>query len=235
MAQIPGFHRAELDTQSLLSPTTNSGLYGVEDAELVQEEQDGNKGIVGEGGMTTAADRDSDRHFVVENSGAADEARHPAMPRNPGRPTRIEWEEHQLLHWPYRSWCKHCVRGKAHASPHKTKSEQEREERRDSGIPTISYDHCFMGSADSEAATAHESPWLVCYDDESEAINVIAVPSKSPAPWICQYEMCVLEELGYKGSRVCIKIDGAKDLQKLRSEITMMRSAPTVPIDVATR
>ena len=71
-----------------------------------------------------------------------------------------------------------------------------------------------MGSADSEAASAHESPWLVCYDDESEAINVIAVPSKSPSPWICEYEKCVLDELGYGGNKICIKTDGGKDVQK---------------------
>ena len=142
--------------------------------------------ILGEGGMSAAAE---ERHVVNEDDSSA-ELRRPKMSRNPGRPTRQEWEEHQLLHWPYRSWCKHCVRGRATASPHKTKSDLDREERRKSGIPTISYDHCFLGSEQNESS-AHETPWLVCYDDESEAITVIAVPSKSPEPWICQYEKSV--------------------------------------------
>ena len=108
MAQIPGFHRAELDTQSLLSPTTNSGLYRVEDAELVQVEQNGKEGIAGEGGMTAAAE---EQHVIKEDDDSSAELRRPTTSRHPGRPTRQEWEEHQLLHWPYRSWCKHCVRG----------------------------------------------------------------------------------------------------------------------------
>ena len=86
------------------------------------------------------------------------EVRRPQSLRNPGQPTRREWEEHQLLHWPYRSWCKHCVCGRAVASPHRNKSDEEREQRRTSGVPTISFDHCFMGTSEN-AESAHESPW----------------------------------------------------------------------------
>ena len=32
--------------------------------------------------------------------------------RNPSQPTVKEREEHEALHFPYRAWCAHCVRGR---------------------------------------------------------------------------------------------------------------------------
>ena len=28
--------------------------------------------------------------------------------KKPSEPTQKEWEEHMVLHWPFRSWCPHC-------------------------------------------------------------------------------------------------------------------------------
>ena len=47
--------------------------------------------------------------------------------RAPKGPSKQEREEHELTHMPYRSWCKHCVRGRGINNPHK-KREGEREE-----------------------------------------------------------------------------------------------------------
>ena len=47
-------------------------------------------------------------------------------------------------------------------------------------------DHCFLGSKDNEES-AHENPFVVMYDNETEAIFAIAVSSKSTAkPWIVE-------------------------------------------------
>ena len=35
-------------------------------------------------------------------------------------PTQIEREEHELTHFPYRSWCPDCVKGQGIADRHKT-------------------------------------------------------------------------------------------------------------------
>ena len=32
---------------------------------------------------------------------------------DPGQPTEREIEEHRIDHMPYRSWCPHCVKGRA--------------------------------------------------------------------------------------------------------------------------
>ena len=48
-----------------------------------------------------------------------DEARQPKVPLSIGRPTKREMEEHCVSHWPFRSWCRHCVCGRAQGSPHR--------------------------------------------------------------------------------------------------------------------
>ena len=71
-----------------------------------------------------------------------EEARQPRLPHNPGRPTKKEILEHCVSHWPFRSWCRHCVCGRAVGIPYKVQSEADREFGRER-IPTISMDHCY--------------------------------------------------------------------------------------------
>ena len=66
------------------------------------------------------------------------------------RPSDKEVEEHERTHVPFRSWCQHCVRGKAKAHPHWEVLESEKV-----GILVISWDYFFMrdeedGEADDE-------------------------------------------------------------------------------------
>ena len=77
-------------------------------------------------------------------------------------PTRQEREQHELTHHPDRSWCNHCVRGKAKEDHHR-KSKNEPEERR---IPLIAFDCCFLGKGDESA-----NPILVSKDEESKAMK----------------------------------------------------------------
>ena len=39
--------------------------------------------------------------------------------QSPGKPSLEEVEHHNLTHLPYRSWCRHCVRGRKKELPHK--------------------------------------------------------------------------------------------------------------------
>ena len=45
----------------------------------------------------------------------------------PAEPTRKEWEEHQLTHVPFRSWCPFCVKGRG--APNMPLDEAKKEER----------------------------------------------------------------------------------------------------------
>ena len=75
---------------------------------------------------------------------AEEEARLPKKARDPGEPTRAEWEEHQATHLPFRSWCPHCVAGRQDNPPHR------RQEERESRVPEVHMDYCFVRRTDEE-------------------------------------------------------------------------------------
>ena len=60
------------------------------------------------------------------------------------KPTAKEIEEHERTHMPFRSWCKHCVRGQAQSTPHYTRDDDE------NSVPTISWDYMYLNDEDDE-------------------------------------------------------------------------------------
>ena len=73
-----------------------------------------------------------------ENEDASGEARKVKKMADPKLPSAEEVREHQLTHLPYRSWCKHCVRGRGQQQSHKTSQAEDRE------TPEIHMDFCFL-------------------------------------------------------------------------------------------
>ena len=47
------------------------------------------------------------------------------MMRSPSLPNCAEVEEHEKTHLPFRSWCRHCVRGKGKQAQHRRMTQQE--------------------------------------------------------------------------------------------------------------
>ncbi len=62
------------------------------------------------------------------------------MAPDPFMPSAAEVEEHRVTHWPYSSWCRECVEGKAFG--------EHQSHRRDHGtrIPVVGIDYFFMTS-----------------------------------------------------------------------------------------
>ena len=84
------------------------------------------------------------------------------------------------------------MRGRAVASPHRRRSEASREFAEGGRIPTISVDHCFLGSAEESAAA---NPFLIIYDDYSGSLYSVAVASKQYEDWLADYFKAILDEL----------------------------------------
>ena len=68
---------------------------------------------------------------------------------------------------------------------------------------------------------AHESQVLVLYDSATEALYVIAVPSKECTPWIVAWVKAVIDELVLWGIEIRMKMDGARELLQLRREVAV--------------
>ena len=75
----------------------------------------------------------------VEDVFVGDEAELPKKVYYDTRPSKEEVELHNLTHLPYRSWCPHCVKGKAKRRHHRRK-----ETNRVSGVPVISVDYMWL-------------------------------------------------------------------------------------------
>lgn len=79
----------------------------------------------------------------------------PKVAMDPGSPSEREIVEHVVTHWPSRSRCLHCVRGRGRSSPHNAQGAGEKQ------IPVAAAEYCFVGgAADKEART----PVLVVAD-----------------------------------------------------------------------
>ncbi|CAK0820598.1 unnamed protein product, partial [Prorocentrum cordatum] len=81
--------------------------------------------------------------------------------RLPPAVSRQEFDEHQLTHLPFRSWCDHCVRGKASDDAHRARSDAEK------GAPRWSMDYFFLARADDPQQA---KPVLCCLDSLSGAV-----------------------------------------------------------------
>ena len=85
---------------------------------------------------------DAGGELVAEDAGDGEgEAGVRTMVRktDPKAPTAEERKEHELTHLPFRSWCRHCIRGrgKEESCPRKVRDEND--------IPEVHLDYMFMG------------------------------------------------------------------------------------------
>ena len=90
-----------------------------------------------------------------------------------------EKEEHFVSHYPFRSWCEHCIRGKAKAMKH------VRVDHSDETVPVISADFFSLNSVDDAAITEEvqkkHAPVLVVHDRWSKMTYAHVLPYKGVA------------------------------------------------------
>ena len=55
---------------------------------------------------------------MSDEEGQEEEAETAIPMAMPCKPTQEEIDNHNLSHLPFRSWCKHCVMGRAQSTPH---------------------------------------------------------------------------------------------------------------------
>ena len=100
--------------------------------------------------LKTSMDSDPDQ------TGSEEEAQVPKGIRAPKGPTKLEREEHDRTHLPFRAWCQHCVRGRGRNKPHRA-GEQDDDEQETQKVPKVSMDYFFMSKEDARAS---ENPML---------------------------------------------------------------------------
>ena len=199
--------------QSISPVTTKS----VDDLNIDKEEKDKEE------------DRDVAESNVVEPPPEAPEGemRQPRLGRRPVLPTKAEVEEHFPLHLNYRSWCKHCVAGKAILAQHKA-AEPDRERL---GV-TWNADYAFMGAEEAEEGM---QPTLVMYDDSKESFWALGVKQKGVTDSVVKYCVDTLDQSGYRGEKVTFKTDQEPSILALKKAVAVARVGETVPIESPVR
>ena len=164
---------------------------------------------------------------VEDDRAEVDELRKPHPAARPYTPTKAEVYEHEVTHLPYRTWCKHCVKGRGVSTPHRKGKKEEK-----IGI-TISIDYCFMtGEADAEEDLPEI---LIVWDDNHECLWALPVEGKGVIEWVVKYVVEKLDEIGYRGVPLSIKSDQEPAIMALKTAIAAKRVGITTPIESPVR
>ena len=127
--------------------------------------------------------------------------------RDPAQPTREERARHELTHLPFRTWCRHCVAGKAADDPHERGEPEE-----EGGLPKSSIDYGSIKLADEDGGRT-----VIIYKAKPKgAVGAKCVAAKGredprTTPWIVEQlrrggaGRCVLQSDGEPATRAVVR------------------------------
>ena len=91
-------------------------------------------------------------------------------------PSAKEVEEHNLDHAAFRSWCPHCVKGRAESYGHGKRTTSEND------VPIIAVDYMYMHSV-QEKEEEKGMPILIAKDSRTKMIMAKVVKSNGVVPY----------------------------------------------------
>ena len=147
------------------------------------------------------------------------EARKAETAKNLELPSQKEVDRHMITHMPFRSWCPHCVRGKAKGHPH-----HKVPENREHQIPTISIDYMYFVR---EGEVEKGLPTLVMIDDKTGMIWARVLKQKGIEEYAVKVVTKFLDLLGY--TRIIVKSDGEPAIKSLKEEVKKHTQIEIVP------
>ena len=143
-----------------------------------------------------------------------------AVASSPKEPTQQERDEHEATHLPYRSWCKHCVRGRGRSEAHKQLQADSSHT-----VPHVSMDYCFMGQDESKCL-----PILVIRDHASKFVYSHVVPSKGTSHAYPAAQTFVdIEQLGH--SKIVLKNDQEPAIVDLHNAVAAKCKEKGIDVD----
>ena len=173
---------------------------------------------------TAAVAPNVDEPPIVDEMIASEEQEPAAMPLvlpSVYQPTRSEYLDHCVTHFPFRAWCKHCLEGRGREFGH----EHSRGAKDSRSTPVVSFDYCFIGDhgeikdeMDFEAAGDGAAKLLVARDSKSKAVFAWVVPVKGidSKGFAVKSLVDAVWWLGY--TKVALKSDNEPAIVKLLKE-----------------
>ena len=159
--------------------------------------------------------------LICSPCGDEEQADVPACLPSVYQPTRSEFLDHCITHYPFRAWCKHCLEGRGrefgHSSMNGLKDERS--------TPVVSFDYAFISDTgdvttqvEFESAGEGAAKILVVRDSRSKCVFAHVVPAKGVDEKGYAVDALVgdVKRLGY--SRVTLKSDNEPAIVKLLAE-----------------
>ena len=132
---------------------------------------------------------------TLHRKGEDPNSRKALAPKIPLAPTQGEREQHNLSHYPFRSWCSFCVQGRAKDNPHRLSDAAEADAEA-FGLPHLQIDFFFLSSTTAEEkATAIA---LTCCQTGSAGAS--GVPGKSKGLYVVEFILHIIGECGGTGT-----------------------------------
>ncbi len=125
-------------------------------------------------------------------------------------PNSKEVEEHNLDHAVFRSWCPHCVKGRAEAYGHRKREKEQGE------VPTIGVDYMHMHS-EQEREEEKGMPVIVMRDGTTRMVMAKVVPSKGVNNYAVEVAKKFVEQLGY--GRVVLRSNNEPAILALKEAV----------------
>ena len=141
------------------------------------------------------------------------ERRTKRMP-DPRLPSKEEQEEHALTHVPFRSWCRHCVRGRAEECGHFKKDEEIK------GVE-VHMDYCFPGDENED----FKLTILVARERGTKMTMSSVAPSKTTGEFMAKRVVALMREVGADQGDIVVKCDQEPAMASLVKEIGAHRAA----------
>ena len=133
--------------------------------------------------------------------------------KSPGAPSAIERAIHETNHWPFRSWCDACVKGRATGQQHRSMVGEYAE----SNVARVLMDYGFLHEEESVQETEHGKETeskvsmtiLVMVETMCASIWAYALEGKGAASvdWAAQQVVDDMEIVGLPRERVITKTD----------------------------
>lgn len=134
---------------------------------------------------------------------------------DPQKPSKEEVEEHCKTHLPFRSWCRHCVRGRGKEMAH---YRQEGE----STMNEVHLDFFFMGLENEPGKTV---PILAAKERRSKMVMASVVPKKTTGTFIAKRVLAFMKEVGVEYGDLVVKTDQEEALKTIVADVGRLRAA----------
>ena len=134
----------------------------------------------------------------------------------PYKPSEAEVEDHDLTHLPYRSWCKHCIRGRGKETSHQQQSQEDR------SVPEFHMDFCFPGYEESK--DDYLTVLVVRMRGTRMTMSTV-VPSKEVGDFTTNRTVAFLRECGNELAKITIKTDQEPAILAIAEDVIRFRAA----------